>query len=86
MTDKKRRSRAVQGRTPEERQAIRRQNTVDRRGAFYRTKIAAAPRGSFERLRQVLDYTKAVAEDLSSDAREELTAHIARLADERNKP
>ncbi len=86
MTDKKRRLRAVRGKTPEERQALRRQNTVNRRGTFYRTKIASAPPGSFERLRQVLDYTKAVAEDLSPGDREELCAYIARLADERNKP
>ena len=76
----------VRGKTREDRNQARRTNEIERRAAFYAERISDAPRGSFERLRQVLDYTKAVAADLSLDAREELAAHIARLADERNKP
>jgi hypothetical protein len=76
----------VRGATREERDAVRDRLRPGKRAKFYKDLIAETPRGSFERLSRVFDYTRAVAKDLDAAGRDELAGLIAQLADERNQP
>jgi hypothetical protein len=75
----------VRGATPQERAAVRAENTRTKRQKFYVDRIRGARDVPRQQLSFACDFAKAVGDGLDNDGRRKLAHQIALLAEEANK-
>jgi hypothetical protein len=75
----------VRGTTPQERAAVREENTRARRQGFYVARIRDEAKTARQKLTFACDFAKAVGDDLDEDGRFRLAGAIAKLAEEANR-